>query len=71
MELAINTNSYEFSDFLNLQEKPVNRKSGLIMKRLGVKRKNKLFLFNKWFEKEHDYCLPINNRSKVCFRIYE
>lgn len=69
MELAINTNSFEFSDFLNLQEKPINRKSGLIMKRLQVKRKKKLFLFNKWFEMEHDYCLPINKRSKVGLRI--
>lgn len=65
MELAINTNCYTFSDFLNLQEKPIKRKSDLTMKRLQVKRKKKLFLFNKWFEKEHDYCLPINNRNKV------
>lgn len=30
-----------------------------------MKRSNTIFYFNKWFEKEHDYCLPIKKNSEV------
>ncbi|XP_008187590.1 uncharacterized protein LOC100164814 isoform X2 [Acyrthosiphon pisum] len=60
MELTINTS--RFTDYLHLHKKS-NRNRGSIMKRLRAKRKNAILGFNKWFEKEHDYCLPIKKRS--------
>lgn len=62
MKLTINTNSFTLSDLMNFHEKP-RKKGCLKMKRLRDKRNNKLF--NKWFKKEHDYCLPINKIKKV------
>ncbi|CAI6347770.1 unnamed protein product [Macrosiphum euphorbiae] len=60
MELTINTS--RFTDYLHLHKKS-SRNRGSIMKRLRAKRKNAIIGFNKWFEKEHDYCLPIKKRS--------
>lgn len=66
MELTINTNSLTFTDYLNLPKK-LKKKNSLIMKRLRVKRSSRLLSFKKWFEKEHDYCLPIKENSPVSF----
>lgn len=65
MELTINTSS--FIDYLHLNKKS-NRNRGSIMKRLRAKRKNTLIGFNKWFEKEHDYCLPMKKRIEVSLK---
>ncbi|KAL5244805.1 hypothetical protein ACI65C_012215 [Semiaphis heraclei] len=61
MEMTINTSS--FTDYLHLHKKS-SRNHGTIMKRLRAKRKNAIVKFNKWFEKEHDYCLPIKKISE-------
>ncbi|XP_022177506.1 uncharacterized protein LOC111038632 [Myzus persicae] len=61
MELTINTSS--FTDYLHMHKKS-SRNRGSVMKRLRAKRKNAILVFNKWFEKEHDYCLPIKKRSE-------
>lgn len=65
MELTINTNS--FTDYLHMHKKS-NRNRGSITKRLRAKSKNTLLAFNEWFEKEHDYCLPIKKRSEVSLK---
>lgn len=62
MELTINSSSYRFSDYSHEFEKS-NKNSDLIMKRLRVKHKHTFF--KKCFEKEHNYCLPIQNTRKV------
>ncbi|XP_025196411.1 uncharacterized protein LOC112595425 [Melanaphis sacchari] len=61
MELTINASS--FTDYLHIHKKS-NRNRGTIMKRLRAKSKNTFLGFNEWFEKEHDYCLPIKKRSE-------
>lgn len=66
MELTINTSS--FTDYLHMHKKS-NRNRGSIMKRLRAKRKNAILRFNKWFEKEHDYCLPIKRISQVSLKL--
>lgn len=66
MELTINTS--RFTDYLHLHKKS-SRNRGSIMKRLRAKRKNAIIGFNKWFEKEHDYCLPIKKRSDVSLKL--
>lgn len=65
MEMTINTSS--FTDYLHLHKKS-SRNHGTIMKRLRAKRKNAIVKFNKWFEKEHDYCLPIKKISEVSLK---
>lgn len=62
MELTMNSRSFNFSDYSHESEKS-NKNSDLIMKRLRVKHKHTFF--KKWFEKEHDYCLPTKNGCKV------
>lgn len=49
--------------------KNLNGNSGPIVKRLQNNRKIKYSIFNKWFEKEHDYCLPIKRMSNVSVEI--
>ncbi|XP_026823110.1 uncharacterized protein LOC113561091 isoform X2 [Rhopalosiphum maidis] len=61
MELTINTGSY--TDYLHVHKKS-NRNRRSITKRLRTKSKNTFLGFNEWFEKEHDYCLPINKRNE-------
>lgn len=58
------TSSFKFIDYLSMQEK-FKRNNSLVMKRLRLKRRNQFIYFNKLFEKEHDYCLPIKNKSNV------
>lgn len=62
MKLIITTNSFKCMDYSHIYVKTI-KSSDLIMKRLQGKHKNKLF--KEWFEKEHDYCLPIKNVNKV------
>lgn len=64
MKVFFNSSSFECTDYLCVNELS-NSYSSLIMKRMRVKRKNKFLRFKKWFEKEHDYCLPIINSCKV------
>ncbi|XP_060854201.1 uncharacterized protein LOC132932032 [Rhopalosiphum padi] len=61
MELTINTGS--FTDYLHMHKKS-NKNRRSITKRLIAKSKNTFLGFNEWFEKEHDYCLPINKRNE-------
>lgn len=56
-------NTSSFTDYLHMHKKS-NRNRGSITKRLRAKSKNALLAFNEWFEKEHDYCLPIKKRSE-------
>jgi len=65
MELTINTSS--FTDYLHMHKKS-NRNRGSITKRLRAKGKNTFLGFKEWFEKEHDYCLPIKKRSEVSLK---
>lgn len=66
MELTLNSNNFKLTDYINIQDKP-KRRSQPTMKRYvkKVKHSNTILYFNKWFEKEHDYCLPIKNINKV------
>ncbi|VVC44055.1 Acyl-CoA N-acyltransferase,GNAT domain [Cinara cedri] len=57
MELALNSNSFKLTDYLYKHEKSKRPMMKRLVKR--VKCSNKMLYFNKWFEKEHDYCLPI------------
>jgi len=65
MELTINTSS--FTNYLHMHNK-LNKNRRSIMQRLRAKRKNSYLGFKKWFEKEHDYCLPIKKRSEVSLK---
>jgi len=68
MVSTVNKSGYQFTDYQHTHEK-LNRNSGSIIKRLRKNRKNKFFIFNKWFEKEHDYCLPVKRINKVSLEI--
>lgn len=64
MELTMNTSSFNYIDYSQKHE-ILN-----INNRLLMKRKNKILNFNKWFEQEHDYCLPVKKKIKVSLRMY-
>lgn len=64
MKVSIDSNSFECTDYLHVDDVS-NSNNSLIMKRMRVKRRNKFLRFKKWFEKEHDYCLPIKSICKV------
>jgi len=68
MVSTVNKSGFQFTDFQHANKK-VNRNSGSIIKHLRKNQKNKLLTFNKWFEKEHDYCLPVKRISKVSLKI--
>jgi hypothetical protein len=68
MELTINKSSSEFNDYLH-SHNSTKRNSGSAVKRLQVKRNKRFLGFNKWFRKEHDYCLPIKKQNVVNLKI--
>lgn len=61
----MNTSSFNYNDYFQKHEK-LN-----INNRLSNKRKNTILNFNKWFEKEHDYCLPVEKKIKVSLKIFD
>lgn len=68
MELTINNSSYKFTDYLHVHN-DTKRNSDSAMKPVRVKHNKQFLSFNKWFQKEHDYCLPNKEQNAVSFNI--
>lgn len=66
MEVTINKSSCELNDHLHLHNN-TKKNSGSVVKCVQVKRNKRFLRFNKWFQKEHDYCLPIKKENTVSF----
>lgn len=64
MELSLNTSNFKFTDYSRIRDQ-LNRNVGPSIKRLQVRRNKQFLSFNKWFSKEHDYCLPVKPKNNV------
>lgn len=68
MEVTINKSRFQYTDYLHAHSN-TKINSGSVMNPFRAKRNKQILRFNKWFQKEHDYCLPIKKQNAVSLKI--